>query len=250
MKGLGLQVNYVHKRGEDYGGWEDIAGQYVQLPYVDSVGTDATGETVMVYRLISDPASRIFLQTNPEGLYMRYDGVTMTATKRMANRWQGVFSVVLSKSEGRLGSSARFTPTSAQSSQAGSFGRDAAGPNDYVNTEGRLIGDRPVVAKAQVLYQFPWGILGSVNLQHQTGRLYSRAVRVSGLGFPSAPQIQKGFRLSGESLRLEVFMDALNLTNSDQAESIGSSLGTSTAFGVPTRYIAPRRLQLGAKVRW
>ena len=48
MKGLGLQVNYVHKRGEDYGGWEDIAGQYVQVPYVDSVGTDATGETVMV----------------------------------------------------------------------------------------------------------------------------------------------------------------------------------------------------------
>ena len=91
---------------------------------------------------------------------MRYDGVTMMATKRMANRWQGVFSLVLSKSEGRLGSSARFTPTSAQSSQAGSFGRDAAGPNDFVNTEGRLIGDRPVVAKAQVLYQFPWGILG------------------------------------------------------------------------------------------
>ena len=271
MKGLGLQVNYVHKSGEDYGGWEDIAGQYVQVPYVDSVGTDATGETVMVHRLISDPAGRIFLQTNPQGLYMRYDGVTMMATKRMANRWQGVFSLVLSKSEGRLGSSARFTPTSAQSSQAGSFGRDAAGPNDFVNTEGRLIGDRPVVAKAQVLYQFPWGILGSVNLQHQTGRLYSRAVRVSGLGFPSAPQInmesntgdrrvedvnlidariQKAFRLSGEALRLEVFMDALNLTNSDQAESIGSSLGTSTAFGVPTRYIAPRRLQLGAKVRW
>ena len=112
-------MNYVHKRGEDYGGWEDIAGQYVQVPYVDSVGTDATGETVMVYRLISDPASRIFLQTNPDGLYMRYDGVTMMATKRMANRWQGVFSLVLSKSEGRLGSSARFTPTSAQSSQAG-----------------------------------------------------------------------------------------------------------------------------------
>ena len=45
-------------------------------------------------------------------------------------------------------------------------------------------------------------------------------------------------------------MDALNLTNSDQAEGVGSSLGTSTAFGVPTRYIPPRRLQLGAKVRW
>jgi hypothetical protein len=271
LKGLGLQVNYVHKRGDDYGAWEDIAGQYEQVPYVDSVGADATGETVRVYRLLSSPASRVFLQTNPDGMYMRYNGLTLMATKRMANRWQGVVSVVLSKAEGRLGSSARFTPSSAQSSQAGSFGRDAAGPNDFVNSDGRLIGDRPVVAKAQILYQFPWGILASANVQHQTGRLYTRAVRVSGLGFPSAPQInmepntgdrrvadvnlldarvQKAFRLSGEAMRLEVFVDALNLTNSDQAESIGSSLGTSSAFGVPTRYIAPRRLQLGAKIRW
>jgi len=96
-------------------------------------------------------------------------------------------------------------------------------------------------------------------------------VRVSGLGFPSAPQInmeantgdrrvadidlvdarlQKSFNLSGQAMQLDVFMDALNLTNSDQNESIGSSLGTSSAFGVATRYIAPRRVQLGAKVRW
>ena len=271
MKGLGLQVNYVHKRGENYGGWQDIAGQYAEVPYVDSLGADATGQTVMVYRLLSDPASRVFMQTNPDGLYMRYNGVTLMATKRMANRWQGVVSLVLSKSEGRLGSSARFTPTTAQSSQAGTFGRDAAGPNDFVNSDGLLVGDRPVVAKAQLLYQFPWGILASVNAQHQTGRLYSRAVRVSGLGFPTAPQInmeantgdrrvadinlldarvQKAFTLSGESMRIEVFVDALNLTNSDQYESVGSSLGTSSAFGVGTRYIAPRRLQLGAKVRW
>ena len=271
LAGLGVQVNYVHKRGENYGAWMDIAGEYEQVPYIDSVGADATGQTVMVHRLLSNPASRIFLQTNPDGMYMRYNGMTLMGTKRMANRWQGVISVVLSKSEGRLGSSARFTPVSAQSSQAGSFGRDAAGPNDFVNSDGRLIGDRPVVAKAQVLYQFPWGILGSVNVQHQTGRVYTRAVRVSGLGFPVAPQInmepntgdrrvddvnlvdmrvQKAIRVSGDTMRVEVFMDALNLTNSDQAESVGSSLGTSAAFGVPTRYTVPRRLQFGAKLRW
>ena len=169
---------------------------------------------------MSDPASRIFLQTNPEGIYMRYDGVTMTATKRMANRWQGVFSLVLSKSAGRLGSSARFTPTSAQSSQAGSFGRDAAGPNDYVNTEGRLIGDRPVVAKAQVLYQFPWGSWLSQRAAPdratlracgpgQRSRLPVGAAdhmeantgdcRVEDVNLLDA-RIQKAFRLSGESL--------------------------------------------------
>jgi len=274
---LGLQVNYVHKYGQDYGAWQDITGQYVQVPYVDNLGTGATGQTVMVYKLTSNAADRVFLQTNPAGMYMRYNGVTFMATKRMSNNWQGVVSLVLSKAEGRLASSARFSPVTSQSSLATSpsgsaqFGRETAGPNDFVNTEGRLVGDRPVVAKAQLVYRFPWGILASGNLQHQTGRFYSRQVRVSGLGFPAAVQInmesntgtrrvaavnlfdarvQKEFALSGSPIRFDVFIDALNLTNSDQYESVGSSLGTSSAFGVPTRYISPRRMQLGAKIRW
>jgi hypothetical protein len=215
----------------------------------------------------------VFLETNPAGMFMKYNGVTIMATKRMANNWQGVVSLVLSKTEGRLASSARFTPVTSQSSLAttGNFGRDAAGPNDFVNSEGRLIGDRPVVAKAQLMYRFPWGIMASGNVQHQTGRFYSRAVRVGGLGFPAAVQINmeantgerrvadinlydvrvdKEFRLSGSPIRLDVFLDALNLTNSAQFESVGSVLGTSSAFGVATRYIPPRRLQLGAKIRW
>src|SRR6185436_8808791 len=168
-----------------------------------------------------------------------------------------------SKSEGRLGNSARFTPANSQSSQAGTFGRDAAGPNDFVNSDGLLIGDRPVVAKAQLVYRFPWGIMAAGNLQHQTGRFYSRAIRVSGLGFPAAPQInmesntgdrrvpdvnlldarvQKEFRLAGSAVRFDVFLDALNLTNSDQSESVASVLGTATSFGVATRFIPPRRL--------
>src|SRR5207244_1382126 len=103
--------------------------------------------------------------------------------------WQGTFSVVLSKSEGRISSSARTSPSSSQSSSAGSFGRDAAGPNDFVNTEGRLIGDKPVVAKANLVYRLPWTVIVAANLQHQTGRLWARQIRPSGLGFPSAPTI-------------------------------------------------------------
>ena len=269
MRNVGLQVSYAHKRGEDYTGWQDITGQYVQVPYVDNVGVDATGNTVMVWRLVSNPADRIFLQTNPEGMHTRYNGATFMLTKRMSANWQAVFSVVLSRAEGRLGSSARALPTTAQSSQAGSFGRDAAGPNDFVNTDGLLIGDRPVVAKTQFVYRFPWGVMVSANLQHQTGRAYARQVRVNGLGFPTAPQInmepldgsrrvadtnlidvraQKEFVLS--TLRLGLFVDALNLTNSDSYEGVGSVLGTSTAFGVPTRYTPPRRVQLGFKFRF
>jgi hypothetical protein len=267
---LGVQVNYVHKSGADYGAWQDIAGTYVQVPYVDSVGTGATGQTVMVYKLTSDPAGRVFLQTNPDGMYMKYNGMTFTATKRMSHNWQAVYSLVLSKAEGRIGSSARAVSSTTQSSQAGTFGREVAGPNDYVNTDGLLIGDRPVVTKLQLSYRLPFGVLVATNMQYQSGRFYSRQVRVSGLGFPAAPTInmeantgdrrvpptkmidlraQKDIKLSATT-NIGLFLDLLNLNNSDQSEGIASALGTSSSFGTPTRYIPPRRAMFGAKFRW
>ena len=44
MTNLGLQVNYVRKDGHDYTGWQDIAGQYQQVTYIDSAGIDATNQ--------------------------------------------------------------------------------------------------------------------------------------------------------------------------------------------------------------
>src|SRR5262245_1305778 len=152
VQDLGLQFNYVHKDGDNFSGWTDITGQYLQVPYLDSAGTDATGQSVMVYRLVSPPSDRIFLLTSPDGLFTRYNGATFMLTKRMSHNWQGVVSLVLSKAEGRIATSARTGPASAQTSASGTFAQTAAGPNDYVNTEGLLIGDRPVVAKAQVIY--------------------------------------------------------------------------------------------------
>jgi len=270
VRDLGLQVNYIHKEGADYGAWQDIAGQYVQVPYVDSVGIDATGETVMVYKLVSNAADRVFLQTNPDGMNMKYNGMTFTLTKRMSKNWQAVYSLVLSKAEGRIGSSARATSTTTQTSQAGTFGRETAGPNDFVNTDGLLVGDRPVISKLQLSYRLPYGILVATNMQYQSGRFYSRQIRVSGLGFPAAPTInmeantgdrrvpavemidlraQKDFQLAN-STNLGLFLDLLNLTNSDQSEGIASTLGTSSSFGTGTRFVPPRRAMFGAKFRW
>lgn len=276
FRNLGLQANYVSKRGEDYAGWEDIAGTYVQVPYVDNVGLESSGQTFQLWRLTSPASNRVFNLTTPlgpdgRGLYTRYQGATFQLTKRMANNWQGVISLVMSKATGRIASSARTGPSGAQTSAAGSFGQTAAGPNDWVNTDGRLIGDKPVVAKASIVYRFPYGIMAALNAQHQTGRLWSRQVRPAGLGFPAAPtinmeantgerrvedvdlidlRIHKEFRLSS-SMKLAGFLDALNLTNSNHNESVASQLGTATTtFGVPSRLYLPRRLQLGAKLIW
>jgi outer membrane receptor protein involved in Fe transport len=272
---LGLQVNYVHKRGGDYPAWTDIGGQYAQVPYVDNRGTDATGKTISVYKLLTPSAQSVFMMTNAVGpsgepLFTTYNGVTMTATKRMSHRWQGTFSLVLSKSEGRL-SSSTLGPRSGQSATAGTFGRFPNGPNDYVNTDGLLIADRPVVAKAQIIYGLPWDITISGNLQHQTGRPWARQVRVSGLGFPTAPaiymepldgtrrvpnlnlvdmRVQKSFLFPNSTLRADFYVDALNLTNADASENVGSRLGTSSSFGLPTSFIFPRRAMLGARLRF
>jgi hypothetical protein len=189
----------------------------------------------------------------------------------MSDNWSAVGSIVFSKGTGRLASSARATASTTQSSAPGSFGQSANGPNDYVNTEGLLVGDRPVVAKLNFVYQLPWGIMAATNLQYQSGKPYTRHVRVSGLGFPSAPTIameerdgarrvdplklvdvrlQKDFELPGSPAKVGLFIDMMNLMNNASYQGIASNLGTSSAFGVATSFIPPRRFQLGTKLQW
>src|SRR5581483_11124142 len=274
--GLGLQVNYVHKQGYDYPGWQDIGGQYGQVPYVDNQGVEASGRTVNVFKLLTPFSQSVFQMTNVPGLFSRYNGVTITGTKRMSHNWSGTLSLVLSKSEGREPSSI-LGPASAQTGTSGTFGTIGrggtnGGPNDSVNTDGLLIGDRPVVAKAQVIYRLPFGFQASANVQHQTGRPWARQIRVGGLNFPSRPTIymepldgsrrlpslnlfdarlQKTFALGGSNTNLDLFIDALNLTNSDTSENILSRRGDqASSFNVPARYIYPRRLQLGARIKF
>jgi Carboxypeptidase regulatory-like domain/TonB dependent receptor-like, beta-barrel len=263
MKDLGISAQFVYKRGERGSGYRDTTGQYVPATVVDDAGQDATGQTIDVFKLTSDPAERIFELTNPEGMFTRYKGFNLQATKRMSHHWQLGASLTVSKSEGRLGSS-RGSPAAAQSSLAGTFGQN---PNDFVNTDGRLIGDRPVLAKAQLVVELPWGFTAAAAFQHQSGRPWGRRIRVPGLGVPTtirAEQIDGSRRVSDWNFldlriqkdftagpaRLAVFADVLNATNSDAYQSVGSDLGTSEAFGQPTFFVNPRIVMLGAKVRF
>lgn len=276
MKSLGLQVNYVHKRGADYGAWPDVGGTYAPTQFTDTLGQQPSGQTLTLFRLTSGAASRLFqLSTDPR-LHSRYNGLAIQLTKRMANHWQGNFSVVFSKSEGRIGSSLG-SPTSSQSSGAngsnsgGGLPGFGANPNDFVNSDGRLIGDKPVVAKAQIVYNLPWGFMVGANLQHQSGRLWSRQLRVRNLGFPSRPsilmeantgdrrvpdwnlidlRIEKQIKLNAGGTNVALFGDFLNMTNSSASESILSRDAENSNFGKPSRFLQPRRLMVGAKIRF
>lgn len=264
MPNLGVALHYTYKRGRDYGGWRDIGGQYTPVPYVDNVGQDASGQTLTVFRLDNDPSERAFQLTNPDQLNTTFNGAILQVTKRMSSHWQLVSSVTYGKSEGTIGSS-RLGPLDSQSGTAGLFGRN---PNDYVNQDGLLIGDRPWQFKNQLVAELPAGFMLGANWTVQSGRPWARRVRVPDLGLTSEInaekndgsrrvsswnvldlRLEKSFKLGG-SAQVAVFGDLLNTFNDNANENVESRLGTADNFGRPSRFLLPRRLMLGAKLRF
>jgi hypothetical protein len=263
---LGLSVTYTHKRGARYGGWLDVGATYTPASYFDTEGIDATGRPITVFRRDSDPSESLFLLTNPEPMFSRFNGVTVQVQKRMSHNWQAVASFVWSKATGRVGSS-NLDPTDEPNSTARRFGQD---PNDFVNTDGRLLYDRPVTAKLQFVYMLPKGFLVGLNYIYQQGRPWGRAIQLPGDLVNRSSQIlaeridgsrrvgswnlldlrlQKEFRL-GERGGFAVFADVLNAFNDDSYDGVGTRLGTAGGFGAPTAFVFPRRLMLGAKLRF
>jgi hypothetical protein len=210
-------------------------------------------------------------------MFADYDGFAFEIKKRMADRWQANFGMTFSKSEGRQGSSmSRASPTTSQVSISTPACGGCAGfgqnPNDFINTDGRLLGDRPVIIKAQFVYQMPWNVMTSFNFQSQSGRLAYEQVRPpdSLTRIPGGTvmmanvadgdvrtdhwnqldlRLEKAFSLGGTT-ELAAFGDFLNLFNSNANENVASRLIGSSTYLVPNRFILPRRLMLGGKFRF
>lgn len=262
----GFSVNYVHKRSERQTAFPDVGGSYRSVPFSAPSGANVP----QVFQLTSGADSRLFQLSNDDRMFSRYNGVAFELKKRMANRWQGNFGLTLSKSTGRQGSSsARATPLTSQLSTAGIFGQN---PNDFINSDGRLIGDRPVVVKLQAMYQMPWGIMASANFQSQTGKPIFSEIRVSSsvTGIPGTTRIianqsdgedrtklwqtldarlEKSVNVGGGAT-LAVFGDFLNLLNTDANESVLDRRLGNPNYLAASRFVQPRRLMVGGKFRF
>ena len=129
-----------------------------------------------------------------------------------------------------------------------------------------------MVLKAEVIYQWPWDMTSSFNFQTQSGRVIYSEIRVPPsvtdipgttriVAFPSDGEdrtdllqtldfrVEKAFALGGET-QVAVFGDVLNVFNSDANESVLDQRIGNENYLVPSRFIAPRRLMIGAKVRF
>jgi outer membrane receptor protein involved in Fe transport len=272
IKDLGVALNYIHKDGREYAAFQDTTGVYTQVPFADPV----TGQIYQIFSRQSDPTKSVIQLTNPSGMLTKYNGVTLQLTKRMSHHWQLVGSLVISKTKGRVVSSLggpADEPTAALLSGQtfeGTFGQN---PNDFINTNGLLISDRPVTGKVQFVGELPWGFLVGLNFTHQSGRPWERVIFLpqsitnvapfaSGSLLLTQPisgnqrvgdwnildmRLQKSFALNGKGANLSFFADALNLFNNKAFDDVGSRVTGATNFGIPVSFVQPRRLMLGAK---
>jgi outer membrane receptor protein involved in Fe transport len=262
---FGISLIYVHKEGRDFSAWQDVGGVYAEVPFTDDTGADATGRTFNVFQLQNDVSDRTFLMTSPDGMETNVNAFTVQAVKRMSSNWQLVSSLTWQKQEGRLSFSNSTSNSQRSGLQFNPFGQN---PNDFVNTFALLNADRPWTFKTQLVYQFPLDFLASMNFVYMDGVPRIRLVQaraVTGIPtqvqplprgevgrFPGQPsvdlRVQKDFVLGQRGTRIGLFMDALNLFNDDSYEGQLSSLATSSSYQVPTTFVLPRRVMLGAKL--
>lgn len=266
-RNMGLTLNLVYKSGRDFAAWQDVGGIYEEVVFIDNRGVDTTGNPITVFRLVNDISDLSYVITNRDEMDNDIYAASLGFVKPMANNWSLSASLAYLKSEGRTPDSGGGTSLEQRGGlQFRVYGRN---PNDFVNTGGRLRGDSPWQFKSQLIYLLPKDFSVSANLAYRTGANRARQVRINDVtGLPTAIlaqergtygrlpsatfldlRLQKDFVLPND-FRLGLTADVFNVLNDDANEAVQSSLGTSSSFNVPDAFVTPRRLMVGAKLRF
>ncbi len=261
---MGLNLNLVHKRGRDFGAWEALNGTFDTVIFVDP----DNGNEIPVNRLLSDRGDLVFRITNRPEMDTEIYAASLGLIKPMRNKWSLNASLTWLQSEGRTPDSLGGPSVQQRGGlQFRNFGRN---PNDFVNSGGRLRGDVPWQFKAQLVYQLPKDFVAAVNLSSRSGANLVRRIRTPGslTNFASTilleergasgrlssvnlidVRLEKSFSF-GNDLEFALSADVFNLLNDDAEQTVRSSFVTSSVFNLPAGFINPRRVQLGAKLRF
>jgi outer membrane receptor protein involved in Fe transport len=259
-RGVSVAMAYVRKNGGNFIGWTDTGGVYQE-----GTRTMADGRIVPVFVLTSGTASRRFLLTNQDDFSLTYDGLVTAFEKRQSNGWQAFLSYTWSRTKGLQPSSAG-TASAAQVSSTlggGTFGRD---PNSLTNARGRLPNDRPHMFRGAASWQVPRiGMQVAGNVQYYSGKPWAASTQVAlpqgdqrillePLGTRRLPaqtlldvRFSKTIAFSGLG-RIELLLDVLNTFNRATEEGLATDNLYSPSFGVPTVFVDPRRVMLGARL--
>ncbi len=235
-----IGVHYIYRR------WYNILlnqnlSEFDPVSFINPI----TGEPITVY-LVKDPDAG-HVVTNPPGLYRRYHGVEIFASKQFSSGFSFTGSLVYSDLEGN-----------AQSVNDGTrFGLD---PNSYLYP-GNLIVDRPLSCKIAGTYPLPWGFNAGWYFRHESGNTWTPLIRVPGVPFgliSGEPQgsrrlpsknlmdlrFEKEFPISQGQLRFTI--DVFNLFNTAYVTRV-NRVFEDPGFGAASLYNEPRQIRLGVR---
>ena len=159
-------ANYIYRRYKNF--IEDILtnGEFEAIsvadPGPDGVlgSADDPGTSLTFYDQLNDQVENTFLITNPEEAFRTYNGLELTANKRLTDKWMVQASWVISKITGNVNN----TSSLGNSTEYDSPNTD---PNFQPFREGRLTNDNTHIAKVLWAYQAPWGIqVSGADLEH------------------------------------------------------------------------------------
>jgi hypothetical protein len=239
----------------------------------DGVAGTADDSTFQFYNRTSTVLNRTFF-TNDRSYRQTYNGIEITATRRMSNRWQVLAGYTYSQSRVE-GLSVNINPNTLINVTG-----PLAGQNTNFNGQ---IGDRPHQFKVSGTYILPWYEIGLAgNFNSQSGIPITRqvtvaqtvggnsTVNVEPLGSYRLPQrtvgdlrVFKTARFGAKSL--EVSVDFNNVTNANtvwDARVLGGTINlrqngdpngainTLPQFGSPAQVYGPRNIRFNAALRF
>jgi hypothetical protein len=266
---VAVRVGYVYKTNDklwqSYQPFRPPEAYTFSFPYTD-IGVDGVRGTaddqVITLRAIPNSqlgaATTVVMTTPANG---RYHTMELAGNKRLSNRWSGGvgFSYTWSEEYEDSYTSGRVSPSDFPNS-----------PNDTSLQEFTGWGFRAFGS-----YQAPWGIRLSPVFRHQSGQPYGRTVTIANADIPAGytysaintrtilvepldsrrteninlldVRVEKQLTFPG-SMRLGLFVDLFNITNSAAPEVIGFTTGLQ--FERPTQLLAPRTLRVGFRFMW
>jgi hypothetical protein len=239
----------------------------------DGITGTADDSTFQFYNRTSTAVNQTFF-TNDRNYRQTYNGIEITATKRMSNRWQMLAGYTYSQSRVE-GLSVNTNPNSLINVTG-----PLAGQNTGFNGQ---IGDRPHQFKLTGTYVLPWYEIGVAgNFNSQSGIVITRQLTVAQtVGGNSTVNVEPlgSYRLphrNADDLRvfkcarfgersLEVSVDFNNVTNSNtvwDARTLGGTINlrqngdptgainTVAQFGSPAQVYGPRNIRFNAAFRF
>jgi len=248
IKNMALNASFVHKDAKDQIGWNDTGGTYVLSPValpvcpanLASQCGEWSGRTINAFNRTSPTAASLFLRTNPDDFYNRYNGMVLAVEKRLSNSWQANFSYTLSKSEGCTSGS--------------------MDPNSRVNCGGLLGTDRTHVFSTNGMYQFrKLDSALAVNFIAQRGQPFAPQAQVrlnqgnvtlniaeSDGSYIGDTQKILYFRYTQNlfrrgSKRIELWGELANVLQDQGNQSVTSSNIFATTFNQSNSWTLPRR---------